>query len=445
MSRRPNPVPTYRLHKPSGQAVITVRNPDSTRRDVYLGEFNSPESRAEYSRIVAELASAAAMPTSASAAVPSALTVAELLHAFWKHAQQHYRRPDGTPTSEIDNYRMAIRATRELYGHTLVRDFGPLALKAIRGKLITSGLCRKVINVRVYRIRHIFKWGMGEQLVPPEVFTALTAVSGLQKGRTEAPDRPAVGPVSEAQVAAVLPHLRPAVGAMVRVQLLTGMRPGEICRLRPADIDTSGPVWVYHPAVHKNAHRGKGRAIAIGPKAQLILMEFAPEDPAGYYFSPRRTVADLHADRSDRRVTKRWPSHLDRNRRNRVKHPRRRAGNCYPTHSYAVAVSRACDAAYPPAMRLQRGTVTTGGKKRPETEAEWFERIGAAGVVELKAWRKAHRWHPNQLRHAHATKVRERFGLEAAQVALGHEQADVTQIYAERNVALAAKVAAEIG
>lgn len=54
-------------------------------------------------------------------------------------------------------------------------------------------------------------------------------------------------------------------------------------------------------------------------------------------------------------------------------------------------------------------------------------------------------WAPNQLRHAHGTEVRKKYGLEAAQVALGHERADVTQVYAEKNLALAVKVAAEIG
>ena len=54
-------------------------------------------------------------------------------------------------------------------------------------------------------------------------------------------------------------------------------------------------------------------------------------------------------------------------------------------------------------------------------------------------------WHPHQLRHTHATEVRRRFGLEAAQAALGHSKADVTQLYAERDLALAAKVAAELG
>jgi site-specific recombinase XerC len=63
----------------------------------------------------------------------------------------------------------------------------------------------------------------------------------------------------------------------------------------------------------------------------------------------------------------------------------------------------------------------------------------------VEAWRKAHRWHPNQLRHAFGTRVRKTHGLEAAQVLLGHSRADVTQVYAERNEQLAATVAAKIG
>ena len=54
-------------------------------------------------------------------------------------------------------------------------------------------------------------------------------------------------------------------------------------------------------------------------------------------------------------------------------------------------------------------------------------------------------WTPYQLRHLFATEVRARFGLEAAQTALGHKNADVTQIYAERDATLAAKVAAALG
>ena len=52
-------------------------------------------------------------------------------------------------------------------------------------------------------------------------------------------------------------------------------------------------------------------------------------------------------------------------------------------------------------------------------------------------------WHPNQLRHSRATELRNKYGLEAAQVVLGHARADVTQIYAEKNLAIAVRIALE--
>jgi integrase len=52
---------------------------------------------------------------------------------------------------------------------------------------------------------------------------------------------------------------------------------------------------------------------------------------------------------------------------------------------------------------------------------------------------------PNQIRHGFATKVRAEFGLEASQVLLGHARADVTQIYAERDLSKAVEVAKKIG
>jgi integrase len=46
-----------------------------------------------------------------------------------------------------------------------------------------------------------------------------------------------------------------------------------------------------------------------------------------------------------------------------------------------------------------------------------------------------------RIRHSFATEVRARFGLEAAQVLLGHKNADATQLYAASTLAKA-KVAA---
>ena len=44
-----------------------------------------------------------------------------------------------------------------------------------------------------------------------------------------------------------------------------------------------------------------------------------------------------------------------------------------------------------------------------------------------------------------ATEVRKTFGLEAAQVVAGHANADITQVYAERDLDKAAKAIAAVG
>ena len=63
---------------------------------------------------------------------------------------------------------------------------------------------------------------------------------------------------------------------------------------------------------------------------------------------------------------------------------------------------------------------------RPVQGAKPEERCDACQAAALP------HWHPHQLRHTHATEVRRRFGLEAAQVGVGHSQARVTEVYAER-------------
>ena len=65
--------------------------------------------------------------------------------------------------------------------------------------------------------------------------------------------------------------------------------------------------------------------------------------------------------------------------------------------------------------------------------------------AELCKWQSDHRWCPNQLRHTAATEIRREFGLEAAQIMLGHAQASVTQLYAQRDLTKGLDVASQIG
>jgi integrase len=49
------------------------------------------------------------------------------------------------------------------------------------------------------------------------------------------------------------------------------------------------------------------------------------------------------------------------------------------------------------------------------------------------------------LRHTCATEVRKTFGLDAAGAVLGHSKLETTQVYAEKSMELAAKVAKMTG
>jgi integrase len=218
---------------------------------------------------------------------------------------------------------------------------------------------------------------------------------------------------------------------------MTGMRPGEACLIRRSDIDMGGAIWLYKPVQHKTAWKGKARTVAIGPRAQELLRGFFTTNISDYLFSPVRAVEELHAERTRNRKTPRWNSHMERNIAKRKVNPELKPAEFYNPHAIGHAVDRACNKAFPPPAELaQRGD---------ETHAEWWNRLNGQEREEVKLWQKKHQWHPNRLRHSHATKVRKEFGLEAAGAALGHSKMSATEIYAERDAQLALNVAAKLG
>lgn len=112
-------------------------------------------------------------------------------------------------------------------------------------------LSRGVVNHRTNRIRRTFKWGTENEVIPPSVLHGLQAVRGLQRGRNEARETEPVGPVHPGIVEATMPQLNRHVAARVRLQQLTGARPGEVCILRACDVDMTGHVWLYRPGGDK--------------------------------------------------------------------------------------------------------------------------------------------------------------------------------------------------
>ncbi len=276
--------------------------------------------------------------------------------------------------------------------------------------MIDAKLCRTTINMNVGRIRRMFRWAVAEEFVPATLLTSLEAVQGLQAGRCEAVESEPVRPVSQAAVDAIELYVSRPVWAAVQVQLLTGMRSGEVLIMRGCDINMSGAVWEYRPASHKTQHHGKSRVIFLGPKAQAVIKPLLKTDTQAYLFDPR------DARRSSGRD-----------------------GKLYRRDAYRRAIQRGCEQAFGMPEELKAPRRSLAKLPAHEREAELNRRSKAA------AWREEHCWFPHQLRHSAATSLRREAGIETARCVLGHSELKTTELYAEFDEARAREIMGRVG
>ena len=274
MARKPNVFPSYLRHS-SGQARIRVDG-----RDIMLGLYGSDESRVKYGQLVAKLAGGMSIDPLADSLRGKASrhdadadpgpTVGELCLAFMRYAETHYVK-NGEMTSQVDAVRSTIRVLNSVYGLTPAKDFGPLALKAVRQQMVDKGWVRDTVNAAVGRVRRIFKHAVADELIAPSILQRLQAVSPLLMGRTEAPDLPPRTAVPESAIEAVKGRVSDLVKDLIDLQRLTGARSGELLGLTTGAIDRSGDVWLAELTDHKTAHHGQSRTLHFGPQCQLIL------------------------------------------------------------------------------------------------------------------------------------------------------------------------------
>lgn len=262
-----------------------------------------------------------------------------------------------------------------------INDLGPVRLKSIREDMVKRKWSRGYVNEQTQRIRRIVKWAVANELAKPETLSALQAVEGLRKGRTAAPEPRKVKPAPLRDVARVLRVAPPTLAAMIRTHWRIGMRPHHLCAMRPIDLDMTSIEGVW---VYRPVHHEKG-----AEDAELLCIIGPRTQKILQPFLDRDEKAYLFDPRQ---------ALLERGRK-----PSRRVRNHYDTGSYRQALYKLA------------------------------KRCGAA------------QFHPHQLRHSAGTNARALAGLEGAQAYLGHAHADVTQIYAEKNLQLAIDVARRIG
>ena len=86
--------------------------------------------------------------------------------------------------------------------------------------------------------------------------------------------------------------------------------------MRPCDIDRTDDVWTYRPESHKGSHLGHDKAIAVGPKAQAVILRYLARDTAMNCFrpidaerkrgrTPRATIRESYSVDSYRRAVER--------------------------------------------------------------------------------------------------------------------------------------------
>ena len=144
--------------------------------------------------------------------------------------------------------------------------------------------------------------------------------------------------------------------------------------------------------------------VMLGPKAQAVIQPYLDriaKTPERYCFSPRESEEQRNEQRRQERQSQMTPSQKARKKSASPKRPPR---DRYEDAALNRCIRRACE---------------------------------KAGIP---------RWTPLQLRHAAGTEARSAGGgLDAAQVRLGHKNANITQVYAEVSREKAAELALKLG
>lgn len=310
---------------------------------------------------------------------PESPTVEDLCQGYCRHALVYYRDRKGEQTGEAVNVTWGLRFYRREIGRKRIDDVTHAELVEVRRKMVEEGSARTSVNKRIGIWNRMMGWALDEGLIGAALKAELSQVSPLKAFRSQARDTEPIKAAEHHAVKAAIAMLPPNLADMVRVQELSGMRPGEVCKMRWEDVERKRGVWLYRPESHKNAYRGLPRVVVLGPMAQRALMRH--ERRSGRVFCPRLAMLERYNEMREARKTHVQPSQVDRSRPGAMRKP----GDAWIPTAYSRAVMQACKAA------VEAGTMEAGDA-----------------------------WAPNQLRHACATRVRRWFGINAARAVMGH-------------------------
>ncbi len=318
---------------------------------------------------------------------------------------------------EHPNLRFISRVRRflEPYNDWPVDSFGPDELADVKKKLkeyrysrgkVKKQYTRRGVNDVLKWIKKIFKWGVGRRIVSEETLISFDEVKPYRMGEHGTFDKIKRKRVTEEEFRKVISCVNSVIGDMLTLIWHTGMRPYEICEMRPYDILTDDPeCWIYIPGrdktpvgMHKTTGYGKIKVIPLaGDCIDILKRRIDNFNSKKVVFSPKNSMNEFLADKRRNRNTPLSCGNIPGTNRKEV--PKWKVGDTYNNNSLELACRRAC---------------------------------AKAGIEPFV---------PYDLRRTAATKTRASLGKEAAKTLLGHADESTTDIYLLDEVKEAMKVA----
>lgn len=266
-------------------------------RRVYMGAPGE-EADARYSAWVLE--------TFGAGKPDGPVTVATLCAQHLAWATDHY-----ASSQEIGHFRALAGELRPVWA-AMVDSIGPRKIVELRdGFPATWSAAYR--NRQIARFRRVLRWGVEREMCGGAVLATVSAVAPLRAGPRRRHSVPL--PLDVARVLAECPA---TIRAMVWLQILTGARPANVCRIAPSEIDRSSDPWEWRPAKHKKAWRGGDLVVWLGPLARHVLAPFLDRPAVSPCFSPREAEAQ------------------------RGRRARPSAGDAYTVGTYRNALRRVC-------------------------------------------------------------------------------------------------------
>lgn len=388
--RRRDQLPQHRRHKASKRGYVSLGGfqhytgpwPDADRPA-------PPGTEAEYNRLLMLwIAGGRKGLPARSAEGGRGVTVADVAGRWAESCRREYTKDRGDgkgdrPTSYADKCRRVAARVAAIAGAMPAEEFNADAMKVIRDYWTQTGCSRKTVNQYCQMVRLIFGWAADEaRLISDRPWHALAVVRPLRKGRAGAKDRPRVRAASEGVLEAVL--------AAVKDRMVRDMvRLAALCSMRPGEVRMM-------------------RLAEVDRDSETVRS-------SGVWLYRPTVYKTMHEDED--------------------------AGRVVPIGPKAQAILKPyLDRAG--RYRHRRGFVFLNRYGNPFDHSYFARKL-------LEARRRAgieDRVTPNVARHVGATRLRAAYGLDVAQIVLGHKDSRTTERwYAELPLEKAIQAAKESG